>query len=83
MSRRKAYIPTITTSDVLNISRLHIGATPHVKVLDLIRAIRSEDEEDLVRMVLYGWTQADIAIEYGVNQSSVSRRLATILRHAT
>lgn len=81
--RRHGYKPTLSTGDILNVSRLQLGSKPHLKIIDLIRALRSEREEDLVRMVLYGWNQEAIAAEYGVTQGAISKRLDTIRRRAS
>ncbi len=80
---RGRYKATLSTGDVLNISRLHLGSKRHCQILDLIKAIRTEEEEDLVRLVIYGWPQEAIAAEYGVTQPAIHYRLQTILRRAT
>lgn len=82
MSDGTGYRASISTGDVLNVGRLYVGNKRHVQVLDLIRAIKTEEEEDLVRLVIYGWPQEAIAAEYGVHQSNISRRLRAILNRA-
>lgn len=43
--------------------------------MDLLGSIQSEEEEDLVRLLLHGWKQQDIALEFGVHQTTISRRV--------
>ena len=72
----------MTALDVLPSTTLLVGGPRHVHVLDLIGALENEQEEDLLRQLLHGWTQAEVAIEFGVHQSTVSRRLKRLVGRA-
>lgn len=79
----RKYRTSLRTGDFLAINRLHIGNRRHTQTMDLLSAIQTEEDEDLVRLVLHGWRQEDIAAEFGVHQTTIGRRLRKILRHAT
>lgn len=72
----------MVTADVLSLETLEVGNGRHVHILDLIGALESEDEEDMLRMLLHGWTQAQVATEFGVVQSTISRRLKRLVGRA-
>lgn len=80
--RRMSYRTRLKTGDFLPLNRLYVGSKKHTQTMDLLSAIQSEDEEDLVRLVLHGWNQQSIAEEFGVHQTTIGRRLRRILRHA-
>src|SRR5947209_1884522 len=50
--------------------------------MDLIGACRGERDEQILHLRMNGATQSDIAAEVGFTQSSVSRRLASMLERA-
>jgi len=70
------------TTDILSAETLPVGGGRHLLLLDLIAALEDADEEDLLRLVLVGWTQMQIAEELGVAQSTVSRRLKRLIFRA-
>jgi DNA-directed RNA polymerase specialized sigma24 family protein len=72
----------MSSTDILPAGTLAVGGLRHVLVLDLISSLESAEEEDLFRMALHGWTQAQIAGELGVDQSTVSRRLKRLIGRA-
>lgn len=76
------YTPTLTPADILPAERLQVGGRLHVALLDLIDALEGEQDEDLLRLTLHGWTQAQVAIELGIHQTTVSRRLKALLARA-
>lgn len=76
------YIPSVRTTDLVSAAQLKVGKAQHVKVMDLIDALRSPEDEDLLIYMYHGRTQDDIAELMGINQSSVSRRLTRLLRRA-
>jgi len=59
-----------------------VGGKRHVQVMNLLANLSSEEEEDLLRSVLGGWTQQDIAQEFGMSQTTVHRRIRQLLKHA-
>lgn len=67
--------------DLLAPERLIVGGKRHTQMLDILQSLTSEEEEDLLRLVLHGWSQADIAEEFGVQQGTISKRLRRLLRH--
>jgi DNA-binding NarL/FixJ family response regulator len=77
-----SYRATMVTTDILPAEAMEVGGGRHLLVLDLIAAIESEQEEDMVRLLLHGWTQEEVAVELGVHQSTVSRRLKALMRRA-
>lgn len=78
----REYRSRLRTSDLIPVERVLVGGKRHTQVVDLITSLGSEEEEDLLRLVLHGWTQQDIASEFGVTQGAISKRLRKLLRNA-
>lgn len=78
-----SYRSKMHSTDILSPERLLVGGKRHVQVVNLLTNLVSEEEEDLLRLVLHGWSQADIAEEFGVTQGAISKRLRRLLRNAT
>lgn len=76
------YRPTMATTDILPADTVVVGGGRHLLVLDLIRALESEEEEEMLRLVLHGWTQEQVAKELGVVHSTISRRLKRLIQRA-
>jgi len=77
-----AYKPKMATTDVLPAETIEVGGARHLRVLDIIWALESEEEEDMFRMLLHGWTQEQVAKEFRVHQTTISRRLKALMRRA-
>lgn len=76
------YIPSVRTTDLISAANLKVGKAQHVKVIDLINALRSDEDEELLIHMYHGRTQQEIADLMGVHQSNVSRRLKRLLSRA-
>lgn len=76
------YRPQMSTGDVLSLENLVVGGGRHVQLLDLIDALRSEEEEDMLRMLLNGWSQEKVGEDLGIDQATVSRRLKRLVQRA-
>lgn len=77
------YRSRLRTVDLIPAERILVGGKRHIQVVNLLVNLSSEEEEDLLRLVLHGWNQRDIAAEFGVSQSAISKRLRRLLRSAT
>lgn len=76
------YRTRLRTSDFLPIQRMHVGSKGHTHTMDVLAAIQNEDDEDIVRLALSGWSHESIAAEFGVHQTTISRRLRKIFSNA-
>jgi DNA-directed RNA polymerase specialized sigma24 family protein len=72
----------MATTDVLPAESIPVGGGRHLLLLDLIGALGDEEEEDMLRLLLHGWTQEQVADELKVAQSTVSRRLKRLVARA-
>jgi DNA-binding NarL/FixJ family response regulator len=81
--RHDRYQPVLRATDVAAADRLTPGSGRHCFLLDLIASIESEDEEDIVRLAHHGWSQAEIAIEFGITQQAVSKKLKQIVSRSS
>lgn len=72
------YKTRLRTWDFLPLDKLHVGSRRHTWTMDLLGSIATEEEEDLVRLLLHGWKQQDIAAEFGVHQTTISRRVSRL-----
>ena len=77
------YRSRLRSVDLIPAERILVGGKRHIQVVNLLSNLSSEEEEDLLRLVLHGWSQADIATEFGVTQGAISKRLRKLLRNAT
>jgi DNA-directed RNA polymerase specialized sigma24 family protein len=80
--QKSGYKTNLKSTDFLDPERLYLGSKRHLKVVDLLNCVWSEDEEDLVRLVAHGWSQEEIAIEFNVDARTVRRWLQSIRSHA-
>lgn len=84
--KRVLAVPSFKTqlhsTDFLSPDRLYVGSKRHVQLVDLLNCVLSEQDEDLVRLVAHGWTQEEIAKEFGVDQTTISLWLRELKRHA-
>jgi DNA-directed RNA polymerase specialized sigma24 family protein len=76
------YRPQLATTDILPVNTLQVGGGRHIALMDLLAALESEEEEDMLRLLLHGWTQAQVAVELGIHQTTVSRRLKVLVKRA-
>jgi len=77
------YVPQLKSTDLVSPEGLKVGKSRHIYILDLIDAIRSFDDEEMLVFLYGGRTQIEIADMLGVNQSSVSRRLKRLITRAS
>ena len=76
------YRSRLRSVDLIPAERIMVGGKRHLQVVNLLANLASEEEEDLLRLVLHGWSQMEIAAEFGVSQSTISKRLRRLLRSA-
>lgn len=80
--RQKGYKPQLRSTDLLNPDRLYIGSKRHVQIVDLLACIWNEQDEDLVTLLAKGWSQGEIAKEFGVDRSTISDWIRQLKDHA-
>lgn len=76
------FVPSVRTTDLISAANLRVGKHQHAKVMDLIAALRSPEDEELLIHMYHGRKQEEIADLMGVHQSNVSRRLMRLLKRA-
>lgn len=72
----------LRTTDIFSEYLIPIASDAHHAVLDLIAACRGPRDEQLLALRLNGETQEAIAYEVGIWQSSVARRLDSLMERA-
>jgi DNA-directed RNA polymerase specialized sigma24 family protein len=80
--RKDGYKPSLRSTDILNPDRLYIGSKRHVQIVDLLSCVWSEQDEDLVRLLGHGWSQQEVAREFGVSQQTISQWIRELRSHA-
>ena len=81
-NKKEGYRPSLRSTDILNPDRLYIGSKKHVQMVDLLGCIWNEQDEDLIRLLSHGWTQREIAEEFGVAQQTISNWIRNLKSHA-
>lgn len=72
----------LRTTDLVSPEDIRPGDPRHCYLIDLVDAVQSGEDAELVSLIYQGRSQADVANIIGVVQSTVSRRLASIFRRA-
>lgn len=76
------YAPALSTSDLWSGVLENVGTLEHCKLIDLIAALRSPDDEEILRLLKNGCSQDDIAEITGIGQQRISERYKELLRRA-